>query len=390
MIEKSDAKTLAPTVWHRREQTLSLGCANCPDIDICGGQQIKASILSCMDFCCGKPNGCTIVCPRSPDFAKRVHEVHGFGLMDIEKRKRLPFPKIPPVVPIIYRSLPLLQPVDADIVAIPFNEVYRRRGKRAIPLSRVAVNNKFRLSPETKLVLSGVENDCHIEQWWGSEGKADVLGALREMDVLFATVPNFSLAADVPRHANMHSLKRIALTWAELHDAGIPTAVHANCRTDRDFVRFAEFVKFHDEIEALAFEYTTGTANLECGKYYTSLLCELADCIARPIKLILRGGIWWSTTLSRHYESVAIMDSTACMRTINRKRAMLVNGSKLRWANNPTGKGEPVDDLLTHNMRIVATRTREYQPDREAAPPRARKSTRQLEAHHESLQGSLL
>ncbi len=396
MIEKPHAKALASTVWHKREQTLLLGCGNCPDRPICGGLQIRASIMSCQDFCCGTPNTCTIVCPKSPDFPRRVHEVQGFSLMHIEKRGPLSFPKSPNVLPLIYRSLPLLRPVPASIVAIPFSEAYWRRGKYAMPHARTALNAKFRLAPDTKLVLSGVENDRRVEKWWGSHGKEDVLGAIREMDILFATVPNFSSAADVPRHANMHGLKRIALVWTQLHDASIPAAVHANCRTDRDFARFGEFLKFHDEIEALAFEYTTGTANAECGEYFTSLLCELADQLARPMTLVLRGGVRWIAKLSRHYTSVVMLDTSACMRTINRKRAVFEPGRKLRWRKNPTKKGEPLDELLAHNLEVVAASSSDYGVDECATPQRIgvlpgnKRLKRQLETNDESLLGSFL
>lgn len=350
MIEKHDAKKLASTVWHKPQHTFLLGCGTCPDRTICGGLQVRASVLSCMDFCCGEPKGCTIVCPQKSDYSMRVHEVEGFDLKNIKKRQLIHFPSVPRIMPLIYRSLPLAQTIPTDIVAIPFSEFSVRRGKYAFPRTRAELCGKFRLAPSTKIVLSGVENDRRVELWWGALGKSEVLAAMRELGVLFVTTPNFSAIADVPRHDNMHSLKRIALTWAELHDAHIPAAVHVNCRTDFDFIRFGEFLRMHDEIEAISFEYTTGGANEECGEFFTKSLCELAIKVSRPLTLVLRGGVRWISSLAPYYANISSLDTTACMRTIKRQRAHVGSDGRPRWRHSPTRKGAPIDELLKHNM----------------------------------------
>src|SRR5207249_4165551 len=51
-----------------------------------------------------------------------------------------------------------------------------------------------------------------------------------------------SMFLDVPRWDNLHNMKRIALCWSELVSRGLPTSLHLNARTDRDWERWIEFI----------------------------------------------------------------------------------------------------------------------------------------------------
>lgn len=383
---------------HKMGQSLLLGCDHCLDRPLCGGLQIEAPALSCLDHCqCTNPAHCSFVCPRNPKaFTKRIAEVNGFDLLNIERRPSLCSDPIPDLVHLIYRSLPLDQPVDLDVVAIPFSEIYRRRGKLAEPRTRKELEAKYRLGPKTKIILSGVELDNRVEQWWGSIGRRDIVGGLRDLGVIFGTTPNFSLMADVPRHDNFHAMKRIALVWSQLHDAKIPSALHLNGRTEHDFMRFREFLQYHDEIESVSFEFTTGTANTDRGQYYVEMLTRIADDIQRPLTLVLRGGLRWAEALSHQFSRVIVIDTTVCMRTIKRKRALSSRTARLNWEHFPTAKNAPLDELLAHNVSAVSQWVAECRstptvaqttPQRSAS---VRTSKRNLETDDEALQLPLL
>lgn len=391
------------TLQHRAEYSFILGCGKCVERPLCGGLQIHGlgPALSCLDHCdCSDPAACDLVCPRNPlSYTRRVAEVNGFDLANIEKRPSLPFPDLPQFIPVMYRSLRLDRPMNLDLVAIPFSEMYRRKGKGKLaePYTRQELETKFRLRPDTRIVLSGVELDCHVEQWCGSVGRRDVVRGLRDVGVICATTPNFSLMADVPRHDNLHAIKRIGLIWSQLHDAGVPTALHVNGRTDHDFLRFREFLQVHDEIEAVAFEFTTGAANKERGRYYADLLIRLAGEIGRPLTLVLRGGLVWASLLSRHFGNVVLLDTDAFNKTVYRFRGTLTPEGRLRWQKSPTPSGAPLDELLAKNLDVVSRRTPEYRktdvPRTIRAETVARRnpgSERELGAHDESRQGSLL
>lgn len=386
------------TLQHKTEHSFILGCGKCLDRPLCGGLQIYGPALSCLDHCaCADPATCKFVCPRNPAlYAKRMAEVNGFQLTDIEKRSTLPFPDLPEFIPVMYRSLRLERPVDLDLVAIPFSEMYRRKGKLAVPHTRQELEAKFRLRADTKIVLTGVEHDCHVEQWWGSVGRRDVVRGLRDLGVVCATTPNFSLMTDVPRHDNMHAIKRIALIWGQLHDAGVPTALHLNGRTDHDFLRFREFLQAHNEIEAIAFEFTTGAANKDRGQYFSELLIGLANEIKRPLTLILRGGLAWASVLAPHFGRIVLLDTDGFHRTVNRRRATVIPGNRLHWQKNPTPKGFPLDELLAHNLEVVRAWVCERRQVRDLAKPSRpvvrspAKSQLEPDTHDESPQIRLL
>lgn len=167
MIPKYDAKALLHSLQHVPVHTPLLECGTCPDRPHCGGLQVKASLLSCLDHCtCEDKATCDVVCPRNPSFVHRIREIRGFGLSDIRKRKRLQFPVLPDLIHLIFRSPKLAGPIPLDIVAIPFSEVYKRKGRRGILLTREELERKFKLTPSAKILLTGVEEDEHVEQWW--------------------------------------------------------------------------------------------------------------------------------------------------------------------------------------------------------------------------------
>jgi hypothetical protein len=356
MTDESQAVAPIAALQHKIEHSFLLGCGKCVDRSLCGGLQIQAPALSCLDHCaCVDPNVCKLVCPRNPkSFVERVQEVNGFELANIERRPALAFPDVPKLIPLMYRSLPLARPIDFELVAIPFSEMYRRKGKVAELYTREELETKFRLKTDTRIVLSGVENDRHVEQWWGSIGRRDVVRGLKELGVVFATTPNFSVMADVPRHDNMHAIKRIALVWSQLHDAQVPTALHLNGRTDHDFFRFREFLQVHEEIEAISFEFTTGTANKERGQFFVDRLIRLSGEVRRPLILVLRGGIAWAAVLSPYYAHIIILETVAFVKTVKRKRAVRTTGINLGWQSSDTPNGAPLDELLAHNLEAVS------------------------------------
>ena len=359
---------------HRAARSLLLGCEGCIDRTLCGGLEIEGPAFSCLDHCtCTDPTTCDLVCPRNPKaFAKRVREVSGFHLTDLAKRPRRGFPSVPDTVHLVYRSLPLDQPVGLDVVAIPFSEIFRRRGKRAEPRTRPELERKFGLGPQTRIILSGVELDHRVEQWWGSTGRREIAQGLPHLGVIAATTPNFSLMVDVPRHDNLHAMKRIALVWSELHDAKVPTALHLNGRTEHDFIRYREFLQIHTEIDAVAFEFTTGPATSERSPFYVDMLCRLADELNRPLHLVLRGGLRWANTLSKRYPRTTLIDTTAFVRTVKRKRAVLRGERRLSWEPHPTKEGERLDALLANNLAVVSAWLAHTRRD----PPPARRTPR--------------
>ncbi len=88
-------------LWHDGGlHTPSLGCAICPQRDLCGGLRIAAPLFDCLDFCCGKPETCDKVCRNHPSFPDRVREIDGFALDTVPRAAPLHVQVLPHMIPI--------------------------------------------------------------------------------------------------------------------------------------------------------------------------------------------------------------------------------------------------------------------------------------------------
>src|SRR3546814_16302451 len=85
-----------------------------------------------------------------------------------------------------------------------------------------------------------------------------MLQQLAALDIALITPPNYSVLTDVPRTDNLHAMKRILMATVEMMQAGLPTALPANARTERDFERWGELIAERPEIPYLAFEFAPG------------------------------------------------------------------------------------------------------------------------------------
>jgi hypothetical protein len=73
MIEKhfdgsSDERIIGALTHDPGAYPMALGCASCPQREVCGGLCIKAPIVDCLAFCCSSPDSCT----RVPQPARRL------------------------------------------------------------------------------------------------------------------------------------------------------------------------------------------------------------------------------------------------------------------------------------------------------------------------------
>jgi hypothetical protein len=354
MIEKSEARALVRSLWHKKDEPVPMGCQGCPDRPQCGGIQVAASVFNCMDHCtCKDPAVCTKVCPNSPHFVARVHEVRGFGYEDIERRKPVPLVQLPTYAHLLFTYPKIREAIRLPVAAVPLSAVFNKAGHGGTSLTRPQLEQRFRLAPGTPLILSGVELDHKIEKFWGvKRGRADLIAGIKALDPLIVTTPNYSVVLDAPRHDAMHSLKRILLAWSELHDAGIRTALHLNAVTDKDYERMAEFLHAHPEVRAVSVEFETGAASEEQGLYHAAQLDRLVQRLGRAPHLVFRGDARWLPVLRKSFFTATILNGAASVRTRKRRRAV-VKAERLSWESSPTERGAPLDELLQHNLAHV-------------------------------------
>jgi hypothetical protein len=60
-----------------------------------------------------------------------------------------------------------------------------------------------------------------------------------------------------------------------------------------------------------------------------------------------------SAALAAAFASVTVIDAEPYVRTKHRQRARFTMGPAIDWFVSQTGKGEPLDELLAHNVEVA-------------------------------------
>jgi len=344
----------SPALWHDKGQPRSLGCQACPHLALCGGINVEQIAYDCLSFCrCSDPASCDNVCPNNLDhMVARLMEVQGFDLSNVPSAPPLETPLLPPIVPLLYHCGGRVRAPTVSTVALSLYGVIGKRNNRIPFATRHDLLEHFKLAADTTIVLSGTHDDRPLERLWSIANPQEVMHAVRELGVRLITTPNFSLFDDVPRHDNLFNMKRIARVWSEIQNAGIPCALHLNARTDRDWERWTTFLKDHPEIAFVAFEFGTGAGAASRTAWYVDQLRRLAGEVARPLNLVMRGGLGDLRGLAAAFSRVTVIETSAFVRAQNRRRITLKDG-KLGWTSSPTLPGVPIDDLLDANISTL-------------------------------------
>jgi hypothetical protein len=341
--------------------TPSLGCWNCPERGICGSLAVKAGLTSCLDLCCGRPGKCDKPCRNHPEYALRVREVGTFALENIPRAPVLAPPALPLVVPVLFHKGRRDEVIGPAPVALPLYEMFSRREGRLGFGSHEALCAEFGLALGTPVVLTGTDQDAPLERWWGYQShRREIIRTLRAIGVALATTPNFSLCVDVPRHVDLHAMKRIAIVHWEFLDSGLPCALHINGRSETDFRRWGAYIRDRPEITHIAYEFTTGTGRAARRPFHLEGLVNVAREAGRPLHLIVRGGIDELPKLATAFNKVTVLETWSFMKTVKRRRAVPCSDGGLHWRSAPSPLGASLDNLFGTN-RIAVRRWIESQ-----------------------------
>jgi hypothetical protein len=331
----------------------ALYCAICPLKDKCGGLHCKASPFGCEEFCCGKPSGCTTVCPANPQYLEQFSEVGGFDLHTIPS---IPGPRIQVsqrVIPLIYHGSKREGRFAGRTVALRLADLIDFPRKSSRYFSRSALCDAFKIDDQSCIVLTGVDHDPSIERIWalGSD-RVRVFREIADLGIACATTPNFSMVLDVPRADNLHAMQRIGIVCSEMSEAGLPAALHVNGRTDQDFVRWGELLRRWSHVNAISYEFITGGGLAGRIAKHTSWLNRLREHAGRPLICIVRGNPACLDLLESGYTLIYI-ETTSFVKTINRQAPVRLGNSKLRWSTNRRSSGLDVSEALEANSAEV-------------------------------------
>lgn len=354
-VHKTINQTNPETLSFKSHETLSLGCINCLDKDDCGGNHSSPGIFDCEIFCqCEDSSVCPVVCPNNDSYISNIHDIRGWKLDNISRSKVIPYPELPLVVPYIYHKYIRSENLSVETVAVPLKELFSQNTGEIKFHSKKALAEKFRFDERAKLIIVGIDDDPFIESYWTHRRATELPESIARLQPDLIMSPNYSLPSDVPRQDNLHSIKRIAIIWNEFVLAGIPTSLHINARTDKDWERWTKFIKEREEIKYISFEYATGGAINEQGNYYTNELIKLAKSIDRELSIIVKGGKRYVKKLFNAYDNFVFLDSTSFMKTVKRRSLIWQPGDKMTDRRCKTEKDEPLDFLLERNIELMA------------------------------------
>lgn len=335
-----------------RRYSGSLLCTTCPERASCGGLNIGVPSMSCLDQCCGGKESCDAVCRKNRKFFEHLREINGFDLSNVPRAPSAGVIELPPVVPIFYHGNARAKSY-IGAACLPFFKVIAKDGRLKCP-NEASLRGRFRLAADSPIILSATAKDHFIEAWWslGVGQRKEIIRALRDLGVSSVTTPNYSLFTCQPRWDDMHSMKRIALAWEEFQSAGMPAALHVNARSEQDSERWAEFAANRPEVATIAFEFGTGAGRGGRRRLHSERLVQIATHVDRPLQLLVRGASDQFDALCARFENVSILDTTAFMKTMHRQRAVEKNWG-LAWQSEQTPNGQPLDDLLAHNINAI-------------------------------------
>lgn len=342
-------------LWqNERYNTPSLGCWGCPERILCGSLAVEAGLTSCLDLCCGTPTKCDKPCRNNPDYALRVREVGTFSLDNVPRAPVLSVVPMPSVVPVLFHGDRRDELIGPAPVALPLYRMFNRRNGALRFESHETLCTEFGLVPGTPVVLTGTDQDPPLERWWSYQSRRrEIIRGLRAMGAVLSTTPNFSLFVDVPRHVDLHAIKRIALVHSEFLAEGVPCALHVNGRSETDFRRWAAYVRTRPEVTHIAYEFTTGTARAARRDFHVEGLVNIAASAGRPLDLIVRGGIETLPQLASVFNRVSVLETWSFMKTMKRQRAEPDGAGNLRWRRSPSALGAPLDSLFAANRGAV-------------------------------------
>src|SRR5262245_12679075 len=275
-------------LYQNESQPLCLGCANCRELNLCGGMRNAGGVFDCMQFCrCEDERACDYVCRRKQsDFIERHKEVNGFTLDNIPRIAPVPSSMLPSYVPFVYHPYKRFNRLVTQAVALPLFALFSHKTGQIKFRSREELADHYHFDPAAKLVISGVSKDRDLETYWEHRRAAKIPEQLRALHPDLVTTPNFSLFLDAPRWDTLHNIKRIAICWSELVAQQLPASLHLNARTDTDWERLTAFIAEREEIQSVAFEFATGAAGAR-GSWHVEQMVQLAARVRRPLQLVV-------------------------------------------------------------------------------------------------------
>ncbi|MFO1514942.1 MAG: DUF4417 domain-containing protein [Verrucomicrobiota bacterium] len=331
------------------------GCRNCRIYAQCGGHHLPVIFQTgCANYVGSEP---TDTDDMNPHFAERFwqlwEDVDGLYDYSVGPLRSMSAAGLPRYIPQLQgRSLHPSRPLQLKVVALRlFQVIGLRRGGYGVKYKTAAeLRAAYRLAPDTRVILVGVDKDRPLERFWQHHG-SQVCEAIAGLN-LEVTIPNYSFFTCVPSFQILRNRKRILLVAERLSKAGVRVALHLNAITEADWAFWVDFLREHTEVATVALEFQTGPlANHARGQQAFDELDNLLDRVGRPLHVLLVGAARFYLQARERRWNFTIIDSEPYM--FAQHRRLLEKGKSGNFALRlvPTSAGAPVYHLFEANLR---------------------------------------
>lgn len=259
-------------------------------------------------------------------------------------------------------------------VAIPLHQLFisKKGNFRGCNFkSRAELEDYFRISANTKIVLVGCDQDRHIENFWKNHLKYALPASLKLLNIDLVTCPNYSLFTDMTGFHVLRNIKRIILTAERFSNAGIPPVLHLNAFRDQHWDTWARFLMEHPEITIVAKEFQTGSNEKEIKS-----LADLQQILGKAIHPILIGAARFHNTAKALFPSFSIMDSKPFMAATHREALVYDNKGLLKWKKTLLLNGMSIEGILADNIKLYPQYMERIQ--KSSRPPKPPKIDRRI------------
>ncbi len=333
-------------------------CAECAHLDTCGGWDDERRERGCYQKCAGcfrEP--CDYTCPANPVlFAKSVDEVGGLGTLPDRLRPVLQ-PNFPGYIPQIYHGFGRHRVLRETYVSVPIHHICRfnHRGQlESKYASRQAMLDDFKLSRRTNIIITCVAKDHWIEGLY--ERRKGILSALKLLDPVAVTVPNFSFVRDSPRTNSIWNQTKGFRVIEEMNDAMLPTIPHLQAQTAKDWGRLEELFVLFPDCKYACMEFQTGLnhedpayPSREVYRHHFQAFHKSAGGLIHPIVL---AGYLEIGFLSEICPSFSVIDANVFLKTVNYQVATPITGGKRRWRPANPVQAADLSRLLEANIAV--------------------------------------
>jgi hypothetical protein len=259
---------------------------------------------------------------------------------------------LPPYIPQINHGASRTAQLTEPWITVPLYAVAGRDTSRRYRVrykSGEELREALRVAPETNIIITSVTPDSYIEDFWEEHAVRDIPAQLAQLKIAAMTVPNYSFMLGVPRTNSLYNLTRIFRASEAISRAGIPTVLHLNASTKRDWEHWRDVLREQAHIQCVCVEFQTGTGKRAIGDKYFAGLVELQNAVGRDLHPIALAGCGRLVQLRQHFRSFTAVDATPFLKTMKRQVLHHASGA-WKWRKQETPKGASLSRRLAENI----------------------------------------